>query len=147
MIIGIANDHHGIELKNRIINYLNSKGIKCINYGCDNDLDKEHIDYIDYALKLCNGINNKEVNLGILICGTGIGMSIVANKVKGIRAAKVNTPREAALAKEHNMANVITLAEYTENVEEIVDNFINTQNSIEERHIRRVNKIREIENA
>ncbi len=147
MTIGIANDHHGIVLKNKIIQYLNGKDINTINYGCDSDQDKENIDYIDYALKLCNGINNREVDLGILICGTGIGMSIVANKVMGIRAAKVNTPKEAALAKEHNMANVITLAEYTENVEEILDNFINTENSKEERHIRRVNKIMEIENA
>ena len=147
MKIGIANDHRGIELKNRIMNYLNSKNIQCVNFGCDNDLDKEHIDYIDYALKVCNAINNKEVDLGILICGTGIGMSIIANKVKGIRAGKVTTPKEAALTKEHNMANFITLAEYTENVEEIVDSFINTENSKEERHIRRVNKIMEIENA
>ncbi len=147
MIIGIANDHHGIEVKNRIIKYLESKGIKYVNYGCDNDLDKEHIDYIDYALKVCKAINNKEINLGILICGTGIGMSIIANKVKGIRAGKVNTPKEAALTKEHNMANVITLAEYTENIEEIVDAFINTANSIEERHVRRVSKIMEVENA
>ena len=96
MKIGIANDHHGIELKNRIMNYLNSKNIQCVNFGCDNDLDKEHIDYIDYALKVCNAINNKEVDLGILICGTGIGMSIIANKVKGIRAGKVTNPKEAA---------------------------------------------------
>ena len=73
-------------------------------------------------------------------------MSIAANKVKGIRAAKVNTPREAALAKEHNMANVITLAEYTENLEEILDSYINTENSKEERHHRRVEKIAELEN-
>ena len=138
MKIGIANDHHGIELKQRIISYLNSKNIECINYGCD---VKDNVDYVDYALKLCSGVNNHDVYLGILICGTGIGMSIVANKVKGILAAKVNTPREAMLCREHNMANVMTLAEYTENLEEILDNFINTLPSTEERHRRRVEKI------
>ena len=138
MKIGIANDHHGIELKGKIIDYLNRKGIEYINYGCD---QKDNTDYVDYAIKLCNGINSNEVNLGILICGTGIGMSIVANKIKKIIAAKVNTPREASLAREHNMANVMTLAEYTENLEEILDNFINTSPSTEERHRRRVEKI------
>ncbi len=138
VIIGIANDHHGIELKNKIINYLQEKGISCVNYG-SNEVD--NVDYIDYAVKLCNGVNSKEVTLGILICGTGIGMSIAANKINGIRCAKVATPREASLCKEHNFANVIALSEYTENVYEIVDNFINTLNSTEERHIRRVEKI------
>ena len=138
MKIGIANDHHGIELKKRIINYLNDKGIEYINYGCD---EKNNVDYVDYAFMLCDDINAKKVDLGILICGTGIGMSIAANKVKGILAAKVNTPKEAGLCREHNMANVMTLAEYTENLEEILDNFINTKPSIEERHRRRIEKI------
>ena len=142
MKIGIANDHHGIELKKKIIAYLNNKNIEYINYGCD---EKDNVDYVDYALELCNGINNHNIDLGILICGTGIGMSIVANKVKNIIAAKVNTPREAALCREHNMANVMTLAEYTENLDEILDNFINTKPSTEERHKRRVEKILNIE--
>lgn len=141
MIIGIANDHHGIELKNKIMKHLDERGIQVLNFGCDDTNDKEHIDYVDYASKLCEEINNDQVDLGILICGTGIGMSIAANKVHGIRAAKVNDKREAALAKEHNMANVITLAEYTSNVEDIVDAFIDTENSKEERHHRRVDKI------
>ena len=138
MRIGIANDHHGIELKKRIIKYLDSKDIDYVDYGSNQE---GNVDYVDYALMLCNGINNHEVDLGILVCGTGIGMSIVANKMKNIIAAKVNTPREAALAKEHNMANVMTLAEYTENLEEILENFIFTKPSTEERHIRRVEKI------
>lgn len=138
MRIGLANDHHGREIKNKIIEYLNRHDIEYVDYGSNKE---ESVDYVDYAIMLCNGVNNHEVDLGILICGTGIGMSIVANKVKRIIAAKVNTPREAALAREHNMANVMTLAEYTENLEEILDNFINTKPSTEERHIRRVEKI------
>lgn len=138
MKIGIANDHHGIELKNRVIEYLNKNKIQYKNYGCD---EVTNVDYVDYACMLCDGINNKDVDLGILICGTGIGMSIAANKIHNIIAAKVNTPREAALAREHNMANVMTLAEYTENLEEIIDNFIKTKPSTEERHHRRIEKI------
>jgi len=142
MKIGIANDHHGVELKNKIIDYLNKNNIEVINYGCD---EKNNIDYTEYAIKLCNSINNKEVELGILICGTGIGMSIIANKIKGIICAKVTTEEEAMLAKNHNRANVIALGENTQNYEQIVSNFINTENSNEERHIRRYNRIIEIQ--
>ena len=138
MKIVLANDHHGIDLKGRIINYLNSKNIEYINLGCD---EKNNVDYVDYAEKLCISIREKQCDLGILICGTGIGMSIAANKMSGIIAAKVNTPKEAALCKEHNMANVMTLAEYTENLEEILDAFIGIAYSTEERHKRRYNKI------
>ena len=141
MRIGIANDHHGVELKKRIIDYLNKNGIAYHNYGCDSTENVGNIDYIDYAVKLCNGVNNKEVDLGILICGTGIGMSIAANKIKNILAARVITPEDARLAREHNMANVMTLSENTEKLEEILNNFINTPPSNEERHIRRVEKI------
>ncbi len=141
MKIGIANDHHGIELKSRIIKYLENHNIEYVNYGCD---EENNVDYVDYAVSLCNGINNNEVNLGILICGTGIGMSIAANKIHNIIAAKVNTPKEAMLARSHNQANVMTLAEYTQDLEEILDNFINTKPSDEERHKRRLDKIRNL---
>ena len=143
MKIGIANDHHGVELKNKIIKYLHEKNIECINFGTN---DSESVDYVEYAVKLCTAINEKQVDLGILICGTGIGMSIAANKIKGIRCGKVTNPREAELTKEHNMANVIALAEYTSNVEKIADAFINTKNSTEERHIRRIEEIAQLEN-
>lgn len=142
MKIGIANDHHGVDLKKRIISYLEKNNISYINYGCD---EKDNIDYIDYAVKLCTGINNKECDLGILICGTGIGMSIVANKIPGIICGKVNTKEEARLIKEHNLANVMSLSEYTEDLENILHNFIYTEYSKEERHIRRNKKIKELE--
>ena len=138
MKIGIANDHRGIELKKRIINYLDKHNIEYINYGCD---EKDSCDYVDYAVKLCKGIESNEVNLGILICGTGIGMSIAANKMKGIIAARVVTPRDARLCREHNMANVMALAEDTENLDEVLDNFLETLPSTEEMHKRRVEKI------
>ncbi len=142
MKIGIANDHHGVEVKDKIMNYLHEKGIECVNFGTN---DKTSVDYVEYAVKLCTAVNEKKVDLGILICGTGIGMSIAANKIKGIRCGKVTTPREAMLTKEHNMANVISLSEYTENIEEIIDAFINTKNSTEARHIQRVKEISELE--
>lgn len=144
MIVGIASDHRGIELKTKIINYLHEKGFSCIDFGTNSH---ESVDYVDYAVKLCKGINDKQVNIGILICGTGIGMSIAANKIKGIRCAKVSTIEEAKLCKEHNMANVMALSENTNNVFEIVDNFLNTEYSTDERHLRRVEKINTLEKA
>ena len=142
MKIGIANDHRGVNLKKKIMNYLHEKDILCVDYGTNSE---ESCDYVDYALKLGNAINNKEVDLGILICGTGIGMSIAANKINGIRCARVVNSDEAKLSREHNMANIMAIGENIENVFSVVDSFINTKESKEERHIRRVNKIMDIE--
>lgn len=142
MKIGIANDHRGVNLKKKIMNYLHEKDILCVDYGTNSE---ESCDYVDYALKLGNAINNKEVDLGILICGTGIGMSIAANKVNGIRCARVVNSDEAKLSREHNMANIMAIGENIEDVFSVVDTFINTKESKEERHIRRVNKIMDIE--
>lgn len=144
MKIGIGNDHRGVKLKEKIMKYLHDNGITCINYGTDSE---ESTDYVDYAVKVGNAINNKEIDLGILICGTGIGMSIAANKIKGIRCARVVNMNETVLAREHNMANVIALSENTPDYENIVKTFINTKESTEERHIRRVNKIMDIERS
>lgn len=142
MKIGIANDHRGVNLKKKIMNYLHEKDILCVDYGTNSE---ESCDYVDYALKLGNAINNKEVDLGILICGTGIGMSIAANKINGIRCARVVNSDEAKLSREHNMTNIMAIGENIENVFSVVDTFINTKESKEERHIRRVNKIMDIE--
>ena len=142
MKIGIANDHRGVNLKKKIMNYLHEKDILCVDYGTNSE---ESCDYVDYALKLGNAINNKEVDLGILICGTGIGMSIAANKINGIRCARVVNSDEAKLSREHNIANIMAIGENIENVFSVVDTFINTKESKEERHIRRVNKIMDIE--
>ena len=142
MKIGIANDHRGVNLKKKIMNYLHEKDILCVDYGTNSE---ESCDYVDYALKLGNAINNKEVDLGILICGTGIGMSIAANKINGIRCARVVNSDEAKLSREHNMTNIMAIGENIENVFSVVDTFINTKESKEERHIRRVNKIMDLE--
>ncbi len=141
MKFGIANDHSGVILKNRIIHYLKQKQIDVINYGTD---DIKSVDYVDYAVKLCEKVIKKEVDYGILICKTGNGMCIAANKVKGIRCAKINNKEEARLAKNHNMANVVSFPASIKNIKAILNTFINTENSKEERHIRRVNKLMNI---
>lgn len=142
MKIGIANDHRGVNLKKKIMNYLHEKNISCVDYGTDTE---DSCDYVDYAVKLSDAVKDREVDLGILICGTGIGMSIAANKVDGIRCARVVNSDEARLSREHNMSNMMAIGENTENVFDVVDAFINTKESTEERHLRRVNKIMNIE--
>ena len=143
MKVAIGNDHHGVDVKNRRIKYLEERNIQYLNFGTHT---KENVDYIDFAKKVCKSIQNKECDLGILICGTGIGMSIVANKFKSIRCGKVNNEEEARLTKEHNMANVMALSEKIENLDKVLDAYLNTEYSKEERHKRRVKEIEEVEN-
>lgn len=142
MKIGIANDHRGVNLKRKVVDYLHDKGYSCTNYGTNTD---ETVDYVDYAEKLCKGILNKNIDVGILICGTGIGMSIAANKIDGIRCARVVTEEDAVLAKNHNMANVIAFSESLKDYKKVVDAFLETDYSEETRHKRRVDKIKKLE--
>lgn len=143
MTIAIGNDHAGKELKFDIITYLQSKEIDVINVGTDDDIS---VDYPDYASKVATYVLDKKVDLGILICGTGIGMSIAANKFKGIRAANIYDEQTARLAKEHNFANVITFGARTHSKEKVfrlLDTFMMTE--FESRHQKRIDKINEIE--
>mgnify|MGYP003399832134 CR=1 FL=1 len=112
MKIVIANDHHGIKKKNMIIKYLNKRGHEVVDLGTNNT---NIVDFPEYAFNVGNGVKNKTADLGILICGTGIGMSIAANKVKGVRCAKINNIKEAKLSKEHNDANVLAIPAYLSN--------------------------------
>lgn len=139
MKIGIASDHAGYLKKVKIIKYL-SKKYEVMDYGTYN---KDSVDYPDYAKKVCHALNNNEIELGILICYTGIGMSIAANKIKGIRCAKVDNTKEAILTREHNNANVIALSarKSTLELKDIIDKFLTTKFSNEERHLRRINKL------
>lgn len=145
MKIGIANDHRGLVLKQTLTNYLINNGYNIIDYGTDTD---DSVDYPDYAFKLGNAINNQEVDLGIAICGTGIGMDISLNKVKNVRCAKINTEEEAMLARSHNDANAIALSSKTNSTtaKELVKIFVDTPFSNEKRHTDRINKIKEYEN-
>ena len=142
MKICIGNDHHGVKLKKQIINHLNLQNIECLDCGSQ---ESENIDYIDSALKVCQQVKNGNCDLGVLICGTGIGMSIAANKVKGIYCAKVSNEKEAKLSREHNNANVIAVSEEIENIEQVIESFIKTTPSLEERHIRRLKQVEEVE--
>ncbi len=137
MKIGIASDHRGVILKEKIKNYLNDR-YQIIDYGTNSI---ESVDYPQYAYKIGESIRDNKIDLGILICGTGIGMSIACNKVKKVRCAKVTTKEEAFLARSHNNANVIALSENTTNYKEIVDTFLTTDFSNEEKHKRRVEMI------
>lgn len=143
MKIGIATDHNGVNEKKVIIEELNKLNIEVVDYSPNNNATD---DYPDYAVLVANAVKESEVNLGVLMCGTGIGMSIAANKVDTIRCAKVSNIDEARLAKEHNNANIIALS-YKENIEDLINmitTFINTPFSNEERHARRVEKINNI---
>lgn len=145
MIIGITSDHRGFEIKKEIIEYLKKNNIEVKDNGC---FTLGACDYSLYGISLAEAVANKDVTYGIAICGTGIGMSIACNKVKGIRCARVVNKEEARLAKKHNNANMLALsAEYDLNTFlDIINTFINTEFSNEERHIRRIEKITNYEN-
>ncbi|MDO5564244.1 MAG: ribose 5-phosphate isomerase B [Eubacteriales bacterium] len=125
MNIAIGNDHAGVIYKKELIKYLEEKGHKLFDVGTDSE---ESCNYPIYAKKVCEKIINKECTFGILICGTGIGMSISANKVKGIRAACLQEEKSAKLSREHNDANIICMGSRIISIEkakEIVDGFLN----------------------
>ena len=140
MKIGIACDHAGYVKKEKLIKYLKKKKYEVIDFGTDS---KMSVDYPDYAKKVGSAINNGEIELGILICYTGIGMSIAANKIDNIRCAKVDNVKEAKLTRLHNNSNVLALSarKYLFEMKDIVDKFLTTKFSEEERHIRRINKL------
>lgn len=140
MKIGIASDHHGYKQKEKLIKYLEKKGNIVTNFGTDNATS---VDYPDYAFMIGNKINSQELDLGILMCGTGIGMCIAANKVHNIRCAKVDSVKESKMAKMHNDANVLSLSSTMSimKMKDIIDVFIKTPFSMVERHQIRIDKI------
>lgn len=145
MNVGITNDHRGLKVKQYLTEYLESLGYNVIDYGTDSE---EPADFPDYAKKLGLAIKEDEVSLGIAICGTGIGMSIALNKMKGIYCAKVSTTSEAALCKAHNNANVIAISEEMDRelMKEVIKTFLETPFSNIDRYKIRNNKIKDIEN-
>ena len=143
--ISIGSDHGGLSLKQEIIKHLEEKGIEVKDYGT---YSLDSCDYPDFSYIVARSVAKKEADLGIVICTTGIGVSIVANKVRGVRCALCLNKEQASLTKLHNNANVLAMSQKFTDVEtakEIVDTFINTPFSNEERHKRRVQKIKEIE--
>ncbi len=107
MVVSIASDHAGFEEKQLLIGYLLDLGHDVVDRGPDDD---SRVDYPDYAAIVANDIVTGFADRGVLVCGTGIGMAIAANKVHGIRAANVTAPEFAALAREHNDANIVTVS-------------------------------------
>lgn len=141
-MIGIASDHAGYELKEKIKQFLHEMNYQVIDYGT---MVNTSVDYPDYAFKVGESIASKGIQLGILVCKTGIGMSIACNKVRGVRCAKVDNVEEATLTRLHNDSNVLAISALNPNALEIVKTFLETKFSNEERHIRRIQKISEYE--
>ena len=144
MKIAIGNDHVAVDMKNHIKSYLEAKGHEIINVGTDT---AERTDYPIYGKKVADLVASGECEFGILICGTGIGISLAANKVKGIRAAVCSEPYSARLTRQHNNANIIAFGARVvgESVAEmIVDEFLNAEYE-GGRHQNRIDMISEIE--
>ena len=146
MRVVIGSDHAGFDQKERIKLHLAEEGYDVTDVGTDNAEDS--VDYPDFAIAAARRVARGEADLGVLFCGTGIGMSIAANKVRGVRAANVTLPEFATLAREHNNANVVTVSARFIPVqvnEEIIDLFLTTAFG-GGRHAERVGKITAVEN-
>ncbi len=144
MRIGFASDHRGYKLKNELINKLKEENIEIEDYGTYSD---ESTDYPDYAFKLGENVVAKNVDFGVAICGSGIGISIACNKVKGIRCAKVDSLEDVVATRTDNDSNIVAFGEKMgfEKAYQLVKTFIITPTSTEEKHVRRRNKIKEYE--
>ena len=144
MKIAVGCDHGGLEHKNEVVKHLEARGFEVTDFGI---YEQKPVDYPDIAVKVTSAIVSGECELGILICGTGIGMSIAANKVKGIRAAACSEHFSAKYTRMHNNSNVLCLGGRVIGIGtaiELVDLFIDTPFE-GERHQRRIDKITEIE--
>ncbi len=140
-MIAIGCDHGGINLKNAIIEYFNNNNITYKDFGC---ADNEAVDYPKYGQLVANAVASGEHDKGIVICGTGIGISISANKIKGIRCALAHDCFSARMTREHNDANMLALGERVIGAGlavQIVEEFLNTNFSGDERHSRRISMI------
>jgi len=146
MKIAIGADHGGFRLKAELVDHIRSMGHEVEDLGA---YGPESVDYPDFASAVCSKVVSGEADRGILICGTGIGMSIAANKIPGIRCALVHDVFSAKATREHNDSNVIALGERVIGpglAQEIVGTWLATEFSQGERHARRIEKVRELEN-
>ncbi len=138
--IGIASDHRGYNLKQKLTKYLGKKGYTVIDYGTDN---RQSCDYPDFGFKLGEAVANDEVSKGIAICGSGIGISIACNKIKGVRCAKVDNVKEVKYSRRDNDANVIAIAGNMPlfRAKDIVDVYLKTKFTGLQRHQKRINML------
>lgn len=144
MAIVIGSDHGGFELKEVLSAHLKAKGLDVVDVGC---YDPHSVDYPDIAVKACEKVTTKECEWGVLVCGTGIGISMAANKVKGIRCALVSDEYSAEMTKRHNNANMLAFGGRTigpDLAKHIVDAFINAEFE-GGRHQNRIDKISMLE--
>lgn len=144
MKIAIASDHAGFEQKQHLVVYLSELGHEVFDLGPDNE---ERVDYPDFAVKVARQVQRGEAQYGVLVCGTGIGMAITANKIPSIRASVICTPEFAVLSREHNDVNVIALSGRFVELElnkKILDSFLSTAFG-GGRHMQRVEKINKLD--
>ena len=137
-MIAIGCDHGGFALKQEIIEHFKANNIEFKDFGCYNT---DSVDYPDYAKVVCESVLSGECEKGVLICGTGIGISIAANKIPGVRCALCSETHSARMTREHNNANVLAMGGGLIGPQmafAIVDTFLNTEFSVEEKHHRRV---------
>lgn len=140
MNIAIGSDHGGFSLKQKLIPVIESQGYRVVDVGC---YDDSSVDYPDYAEQVSQKILSKDVELGILICGTGIGMSIAANRHMEIRAAVCHNEYTAVMSRQHNNANILCIGERVlslEEAEKIVKVWLATEFETGGRHQRRIEK-------
>ena len=145
MKIGIGNDHSAVEMKREVMNFLQDLGYEVVNYGTDST---ESCNYPVYGEKVARAVVAKEVDLGIVICGTGVGISLAANKVKGIRAVVCSEPYSARLSRQHNNTNILAFGARVVGIElakMIIEEWLNAEFE-GGRHQERVNMIMDIEN-
>lgn len=144
MKIGITSDHRGYDLKELILKEYKRDDVELIDYGTDSE---ESVDYPDFAFKLANDVRDKKLDFGLTICGSGFGMSIACNKVKGIRCARVKDVEDVIITRNDNDANIIAFSGRSslELSLAIINRMIDTPFSNAERHVRRINKIAEYE--
>ena len=145
MKIGIGNDHAALEMKNQVMEYLEEKGYEVINYGTKTP---ESCNYPEFGEKVGRAVVSGEVDCGILICGTGVGISLAANKVKGVRAVVCSEPYSAKLSKQHNNTNILAFGARVVGIElakMIIDEWLGAEFE-GGRHQTRVDMIMAIEN-
>jgi ribose 5-phosphate isomerase B len=144
MKIAIGSDHAGYKLKEEIVKFLKANNYEVVDFGT---CDSKSVDYPDYGLIVAEAVKNGECEKGIVICGTGLGISISANKVPGIRAALCTNSFMAKMSREHNNANVLALGERIVGLDlaiDIVDTWLKTE-FLGDRHQKRLDKIEAIE--
>lgn len=145
MKVAIGCDHAALKLKNDVVTKLKNDGYEVEDFGI---YEQKSVDYPDYALPVAEAVASGKADKGILICGTGIGMSIAANKVKGVRCALCSDTFSAHATREHNDANILAFGERVVGeglAMDIVDTFLKTPFSGDERHVKRIAKISAIE--